>query len=213
MLAVKTPCTADWNTMTGSESVRHCGGCRKDVYNLSAMTEAQAEALLDSAEDHCIRYYYRPDGTLVSSRCAEAPRKSPAPLAAGMAMSLAVSAGFAGITVAVGDLPASEAASADEPGVLVAMGLGSFGLKPRAKRRRDVVSDVPTSLAPANLPPVCAVPWDGCDTPAPATAASPASAAIAATTSPGTDWARVVLISFVLAGLLGTLVWLPSLLW
>ncbi|MBA3822140.1 MAG: hypothetical protein H0X17_24860, partial [Deltaproteobacteria bacterium] len=75
-IAVETPCHADWNTMTirdaRAEAVRHCGSCNKDVFNLSAMTESEAEALLDSAEEHCVRYYYRPDGTLVSSRCADA---------------------------------------------------------------------------------------------------------------------------------------------
>ncbi|MDQ3370766.1 MAG: hypothetical protein M3680_35560, partial [Myxococcota bacterium] len=106
-IAVKTPCHADWNAMTlrdaQSDAVRHCGSCNKDVYNLSAMTETEAEALLASAEEHCVRYYYRPDGTLVSSRCGDATRRAPSPVAAGLAASLACSAAFAGITVAIGE--------------------------------------------------------------------------------------------------------------
>ena len=34
-IRVATPCSADWNAMTGDDRVRACGSCKKHVYNLS----------------------------------------------------------------------------------------------------------------------------------------------------------------------------------
>jgi hypothetical protein len=39
-IRIASPCAADWNAMTGDERVRHCGACKKDVFNLSALTLA-----------------------------------------------------------------------------------------------------------------------------------------------------------------------------
>lgn len=169
LITVKTPCHVDWTTMTGSDAVRHCGSCRKNVYNLSAMTEADAEALLSSAEDHCIRYYHRPDGTIVSSSCGDARHKAPSAVAAGLAVTLGASAAFAGIHAAV-DQP-ERAASATDDRVLVAMGMRlTIDVKPR---HAPPVSDVVPSLAPS-----CADPW-GCSQPAPTTPVlAPAAEAI-----------------------------------
>src|SRR5688500_3609243 len=45
-IRVATPCRADWKLMTGDERTRHCGDCKKNVYNLSNMTRDEAEALI-----------------------------------------------------------------------------------------------------------------------------------------------------------------------
>ena len=56
--------------MVGDDRVRHCKGCDKDVYNLSGMTRADAEALLvERGVDVCIRFYQRADGTLMLRDC------------------------------------------------------------------------------------------------------------------------------------------------
>jgi hypothetical protein len=70
-LAIPISCTQSWDEMTGSERVRHCGMCRKDVYNLSAMTKAEAAALLAGNVDGnlCVRFYHRGDGTVVTGDC------------------------------------------------------------------------------------------------------------------------------------------------
>ncbi len=69
-IRVATPCTADWSAMTGDERVRHCAQCDKDVFNLSAMTRVEAEALIvEKKHDLCARYYQRPDGTILLSDC------------------------------------------------------------------------------------------------------------------------------------------------
>lgn len=69
-LRIAAPCTADWKQMTGDERVRHCGDCKKNVYNLSGMTRDEAEALLiERNGDLCVRYYQRHDGTILLADC------------------------------------------------------------------------------------------------------------------------------------------------
>lgn len=70
-LRVATPCRADWNQMTGDERTRHCGDCKKNVYNLSHMTREEAEALILEKEGKlCARYYQRHDGTILLKDCS-----------------------------------------------------------------------------------------------------------------------------------------------
>src|SRR6185369_1103336 len=69
-IRVASPCTADWNQMTGDERVRHCGSCNKNVYNLSNMTRDEAEALIVAKEGRlCVRYFQRKDGTILLKDC------------------------------------------------------------------------------------------------------------------------------------------------
>jgi hypothetical protein len=67
---VASPCNADWDDMSGDERVRFCGKCEKNVYNLSMMTRVEGEALIREKEGKmCVRFYRRPDGTLLTSDC------------------------------------------------------------------------------------------------------------------------------------------------
>jgi hypothetical protein len=69
-IRIASPCTADWSKMTGDERVRHCGDCKKNVYNLSDMTRDEAEAVIIEKEGRlCIRYYQRTDGTILLKDC------------------------------------------------------------------------------------------------------------------------------------------------
>ena len=69
-IKIASPCTADWRFMLGSDLVRFCGQCNKNVYNLSAMTRPQAEDLIRRMEGQlCARYYRRSDGTILTSDC------------------------------------------------------------------------------------------------------------------------------------------------
>jgi hypothetical protein len=69
-IRIASPCTADWNAMTGDDRVRHCGACKKDVYNLSSMRRDEAEALIrEKNGDLCARYYQRGDGTIILADC------------------------------------------------------------------------------------------------------------------------------------------------
>jgi hypothetical protein len=69
-LRVAAPCAADWSKMTGDSHVRHCADCNKNVYNLSAMTREEAEAVVLAKEGRlCVRYFRRHDGTILTADC------------------------------------------------------------------------------------------------------------------------------------------------
>jgi hypothetical protein len=69
-VSVASPCQASWEDMPGEERVRFCVGCKKHVYNLSAMPRDEAEALLkEKGESLCVRFYRRTDGKILSGDC------------------------------------------------------------------------------------------------------------------------------------------------
>src|SRR5580704_12468797 len=56
--------------MTGDDRVRTCGACAKQVFNLSEMTRAEAEAVISRRNgDLCGRFYQRKDGTILLADC------------------------------------------------------------------------------------------------------------------------------------------------
>lgn len=70
-LQILVPCEVAWDSMTGSETSRFCGDCQKQVYNLSAMSEREAQGFLESVamQGACVRFYRRPDGTVMTAEC------------------------------------------------------------------------------------------------------------------------------------------------
>jgi hypothetical protein len=73
---VASPCAASWDEMTGTDRVRFCGKCQKNVYNLSAMGREEAEAFVGQrAGRTCIQFYRRADGTMLTDDCPVGLRK------------------------------------------------------------------------------------------------------------------------------------------
>lgn len=69
-LRVAKPCPTSWESMTGDERTRHCDLCSLNVYNISAMTEKEAQKLISEREGRlCIRFYRRADGTVITKDC------------------------------------------------------------------------------------------------------------------------------------------------
>lgn len=70
-IRIASPCSADWNKMSGDERKRYCGQCRLHVYNISDMNLQEAEALIqgDSGNRLCVQLYRRPDGTVLTRDC------------------------------------------------------------------------------------------------------------------------------------------------
>lgn len=67
---VAAPCSADWDGMVGNERVRFCGQCSRNVFNLSSMSQREAENLIERTEGRlCIRFYKRADGTVLTDNC------------------------------------------------------------------------------------------------------------------------------------------------
>jgi hypothetical protein len=56
--------------MRGDDRVRYCSICSQSVYDLSAMTTAEAATLIRDREgDLCVRLFRRTDGTVLTSDC------------------------------------------------------------------------------------------------------------------------------------------------
>jgi hypothetical protein len=112
-LRIASPCSADWDQMSGDERVRFCGKCEKNVYNLSAMTRADAEALVREKEGRmCVRLYQRSDGTVLTADCPVGVRRKQlrarvwarvSGLAASVALVLGVASGRARADLCVHD--------------------------------------------------------------------------------------------------------------
>jgi hypothetical protein len=45
-IAVASPCPMNWNDMIGDDRMRFCNQCNLNVYNISAMTKAEAESFI-----------------------------------------------------------------------------------------------------------------------------------------------------------------------
>jgi hypothetical protein len=74
-VSVATPCPSDWDRMMGGDRVRFCGQCQLNVYNLSALSRDDAEALIARAEGRlCVRFYRRQDGSIITEDCPVALR-------------------------------------------------------------------------------------------------------------------------------------------
>src|SRR5262245_7605208 len=69
-IKVASPCQASWNQMTGDHRARFCSRCQKNVYNFSAMTADEINALVREKEGKlCARFYRRSDGTMLTADC------------------------------------------------------------------------------------------------------------------------------------------------
>jgi hypothetical protein len=73
---LEKPCDSPWESMAGSDKVRHCTSCDRDVYSLSDMSELEAELRLLNSGDAvpCIRYARDRDG-LVAHLAPPPPRR------------------------------------------------------------------------------------------------------------------------------------------
>jgi hypothetical protein len=75
-VSIASPCSADWDAMTGDDRARFCAQCQKHVYNISTMGAEEAEAFLRGAGgEACLRIYRRADGTVLTSDCAVGVRR------------------------------------------------------------------------------------------------------------------------------------------
>ena len=74
---IAAPCHADWDKMEGDDRARHCQDCRLNVYNLSDMSQKEAEALVRKNEGSrlCVRFYRRNDGTIITDNCPAGVRR------------------------------------------------------------------------------------------------------------------------------------------
>lgn len=85
-----SPCSEPWDAMAPRGCDRHCASCDKIVHDLAALTVDEAEALLDSGEEVCVRAQVGADGVLtMKSGTRGASRRMVAALGAGLALASA----------------------------------------------------------------------------------------------------------------------------
>ncbi|MET1078111.1 MAG: hypothetical protein ABWY06_08830 [Pseudomonas sp.] len=158
-LDIAIPCTASWEQMRGDDRVRHCGECHKNVFNLSAMAEAEAAALLaDNANgDLCVRFYRRHDGTLMTSDCGGAQRPAARPswrglpaMASAAVLAFSVAAGHA--SEAPADTSAAPVTQETAPAPVLMMGA------PPPPMEVNGVSEAPTPPLETTTEPPAPVP-------------------------------------------------------
>ena len=68
-ISLSSPCNESWSAMNGDAAVRHCSICDQSVYNLSAMTSRQVADLFENGNRPCVRFFLRPDGTVLTRDC------------------------------------------------------------------------------------------------------------------------------------------------
>jgi hypothetical protein len=110
-LRIGFACKQRWEDMVGDDRVRACGGCDRPVFNLSAMTREDAERVLATRGlTPCVRFYRRPDGTVMTTDCPTGARREGRRLAV-VASSLAAGTALAAPSSARAE-PAPDAAVA-----------------------------------------------------------------------------------------------------
>ncbi len=104
-LRIGFACKQRWEDMVGDDRVRACRGCERPVFNLSEMTRAEAEAVLATRGlTPCVRFYRRPDGTVMTTDCPTGARPAPRRLAV-------VASSLAAAGTALGAVPTAMADS------------------------------------------------------------------------------------------------------
>lgn len=148
---IGTRCREDWENMQGDARARFCGRCQKMVYNLSAMSAAEAEAILGKSEEAppCIRFFRMSDGRVRTTDRAM-PR---AALTAGLLAAALVAANAPPPPL---NLPIAVAVSVPEPPVQPApVTLAGEG----ADRIGEIAGAIPEVAAPPVAPaPVAPAP-------------------------------------------------------
>jgi hypothetical protein len=74
-IPIASPCGADWRMMKPTDTKRFCDSCQKHVHDLSAMTKAEARAVLASPPlaGLCVRYIHDAHGDIVFRQGPIAP--------------------------------------------------------------------------------------------------------------------------------------------
>jgi hypothetical protein len=75
-LRVAKPCPVSWESMSGDDRMRFCRSCELNVYNISEMTPAEVQALVENSSGRvCAKMYRRADGTVITRDCPVGLRK------------------------------------------------------------------------------------------------------------------------------------------
>lgn len=75
-ISIATPCSAEWDNMSGTDTIRFCGQCSKNVYDISAMSESEAVSFLAGQQMvPCLKFFRRADDTIIFDNCPAGLRR------------------------------------------------------------------------------------------------------------------------------------------
>jgi hypothetical protein len=66
---IKSPCSVDWESMSGDDRTRICGKCDLEVINTLLLSDEevrQALSRVQRGERVCMRFFRRADGTFIT---------------------------------------------------------------------------------------------------------------------------------------------------
>src|SRR5260370_34551316 len=67
---ITKPCPVSWESMPGDDRKRFCHQCHLHLYNLSALSRAEAADFVQRMEGRvCLRLFRRTDGTVMTQEC------------------------------------------------------------------------------------------------------------------------------------------------
>ena len=66
---IESPCSVDWESMSGDDRIRLCGKCDIEVVNTILLSDAEVRHALErvqNGERLCMRFFRRADGTFIT---------------------------------------------------------------------------------------------------------------------------------------------------
>lgn len=103
-ISIANSCLAQWERMKGDDWTRFCQTCAKNVYNLSAMSRAEAKTLINGKEGKlCARYYARADGPIITADCSVGMRERQRLLWRNLSAGLVASVALGGARLGIGN--------------------------------------------------------------------------------------------------------------
>ena len=148
-ITVAAPCHAKWSEMSGDDRTRFCKLCTKHVYNLSAMSRVEAEALIVEKEGKlCVRFAKRADGTVISDNCPVGLRSARDRLrwiGAGVAAIFAFAGSCAAAALGNNARPSFKAWFVEQPAPTQPMVMGKMAISPPTPVTTPPVPTTPAS--------------------------------------------------------------------
>ena len=145
---VPNPCPESWDALTPEERGHFCATCQTKVWDLSSMTKAEADALVQELDgDLCVSYRERADGSVAHRPEPLVPLarlRARLPAAAGLSLMLAACTPSTG---GESDAAPAQGPKAEEPKAEEPKAQGPKAEEPKAQEPKADPPD--TTLAPA----------------------------------------------------------------
>ena len=111
-LIIAAPCPIEWEDMEGDARMRKCNGCSRNVYNISDMSDREADDFLKvNGASECVRLFRRDDGKIMTDNCPKGLRA----IRDKVKFFARVAAGFVASIIALTPVGRQQSAQAQDP--------------------------------------------------------------------------------------------------